>query len=115
MLQDAAGSRTVCKKLSSVFFAGYCHADGILSHCNRAVAHKTVKAEAGNVQHVGRLEPHTTAVHRVRFVLRCLVFVIKLSVFITVDRHTIWHQRIERDHFTFAVPNDLRVGVSPQE
>ena len=115
MLQDAAGSRTVCKKLSSVFFAGYCHADGILSHCNRAVAHKTVKAKAGNVQHVGRLESYTAAIHRVRLILCCLVFVIKLSVFIAVDRHTIRHQRIERDYFAFAVPDDLGVGISPQE
>lgn len=58
----------ICE-LSQEMHTGYCHADGVLGHCNRAVAHKTVKTEIGNVQHVGWLESYATAIHRVRLIL----------------------------------------------
>jgi hypothetical protein len=38
-----------------------------------------------------------------------------MTVGIAVDRHTVWHERIESHDLAFAVPDDLRVGISPEE
>jgi hypothetical protein len=38
-----------------------------------------------------------------------------MTVGIPVDCHTVWHERIQSHDLTFAVPDDLRIGISPEE
>ena len=45
---------TVCEKLRSVFFCGDGEAHCVLCHCNGRIANQTVKAQARNMQDIGR-------------------------------------------------------------
>lgn len=115
MLQDAAGCRPLEKN-----FAPYSSQAIAMPMAFFAIAiglypTRPSKPRPWNVQHIQGRESDTAAVHRVRFILRSLVFVIKMAVFITVDGHAVWHQRLECHHLAFAVSNDLRIGISPQQ
>ena len=107
MLQHTGGSRAVGEELSTVFLGGDGKPDGVFRHCDRAVAHKAVKAEAGNMQHVGRPQDHGVAFHRRRFFGGACVAVIELALVVAVHRHLVWHQRVERHHLILAVPDYL--------
>ena len=52
VFQHTTGRRTVSKELGSVFLTGNRHADGILRHSDGTVAHQTVKAQAGDMEHI---------------------------------------------------------------
>ena len=115
MLQDAAGSSAVGKELRPVFLTGNRHADGILGHSDGTVAHQPVKAKPWDVQHIGRVQPDKAAFHRRRVIHADGVFVIKLSIAVTIHRHPVRHQRIEGNDLALAVSDNLGVSVAPQE
>ena len=115
MLQDTARGRTVGKELRPVFLTGNRHADGVLCHSDGGIAHQPVKAKPGDVQHIGRMQPDKTAFDRRRVIHADGVFVIKLSIAVTIHRHPVRHQRIEGNHFTFSVADNLCVSIAPQQ
>ena len=115
MLQHAARSRAVGKELRPIFLTGNRHADGVLRHSDGGIAHQPVKAKPWDVQHIGRMQPDKTAFDR-----RCVihadgVFVIKLSLAVAIHCHPVRHQRIEGNNLALAVPDNLGIGVAPQE
>ena len=66
------------------------------------------------MEDVGRLEYDRLALAANLFD-GSLVLEIQLALLIPVNRHLIWHERVQGDHFTFAVANNLCVGVAPQQ
>ena len=56
VFQHTARSGTVGKEFCAVFLAGNSHADGVLRHSDGTVAHQAVKAQTGDVKHLGRVE-----------------------------------------------------------
>ena len=67
------------------------------------------------MQHIGRLQDNGSILISDCFVLTTVVGVVKMAVFVTVNHHTVWHQRIQGYDFTFTVADDLRIGVTPQK
>ena len=43
------------------------------------------------------------------------VLVVKVAFVIPVDLHLVRHERIKPEHITFAVSDDLCVGIPPKE
>ena len=58
MFQHAARLRAVLVEGRAVFVAGQPHANSLLCHGDGRIADQPVKAEAGDVEHVLRREPH---------------------------------------------------------
>ena len=115
MLQHTAGSSTVSKELRTILLTGNGHADGVFRHSDRRISHQPVKAKPRNMQHVRGLQPHDRTLDCGRIVRADRVFVVELSVPVTVHRHPVRHQRIEGNDLAFAVADDLGVGVAPQQ
>nr|DAO53593.1 MAG TPA: hypothetical protein [Caudoviricetes sp.] len=115
VFQHTAGCSTVSKELGSVFLTGNRHADSILRHCNGTVAHQTVKAESGNMKHIGRLKRDRKLLVFNGFIGTTVVGVVKTAVFISVHRHLVRHQRIQRNDLIFAVADNLGIGIAPQK
>ena len=113
MFQNTARSSAVGKELGSVLLGGDGKADGVFRHSDGTVSHKTVKTESRNMQHISRKQNDRVVRHGRRFIRGLRVTVVQLTVFISVDRHFVCHKRIESNDLAFAVPDDLRVGVSP--
>ena len=51
VFQHTARSGTVGEEFRAVLLTGDSHADGVLRHSDGAVAHQTVKAQAGDMEH----------------------------------------------------------------
>ena len=115
VFQHATGSRTICKELGSVLLAGNRHADGVLCHSNGAVANQTVKAQAWDMQHIRRLKRYRKILIFNGFIRATIIGVVQTAVFISVHGHLVGHQRIQGDDLTFAVANDLCIGIAPQK
>ena len=87
--------------------------EAILRHCNGAVSHQTVKAQAGNMQHLFHRQNDLALLLEIRVVfVISAVAVNEPAAIVTVNPHLIRHQRIQPDDVTSAVPDDLRVGVA---
>ena len=67
------------------------------------------------MEDIARSKDNRRAIHRRRIVFGNLILIIKLTVFIPVHRHAVWHQRIEGNNLALAVTDDLRVGIAPQK
>ena len=91
MLQDAARSCAVGKELCPVFLTGNRHADGVLCHSDGGIAHQPVKAKPWDVQHIEGAQVYGHALHGRRVIHADGVFVIKLSLAVTIHRHPIRH------------------------
>ena len=114
VLQHTGGRSAVRKELRSKLFGCDGKSDCVLGHGNRAVAYETVEAQAGDMEDVRRLENDRFALAANLFD-GSLVLEIQLAIGIPIDCHLVWHERVQSDHFTFAVANHLRVGVAPQQ
>lgn len=67
------------------------------------------------MQHILRRQDDLRAFGYRRFLVAPLISVKEMSVRIPIHRHFVGHQGIQGHHFTFAVADDLRIGVAPQE
>ena len=67
------------------------------------------------MQHIGGLQPDKAAFDCGRVIHADGVFVVKLPVAVTIDCHSVWHQRIEGDDLAFSVADNLGISVAPQE
>ena len=105
MSQDTAGSCAVGEELAAVFLGGKAETDGVLFQRNGAVAHDSVEAQSGNVQHVLRAQAHHLA-------LAGGVVVDELSTVVPVHLHLIRQQRIQPQNVAAPVAQDLAVGVA---
>ena len=116
MLQDASRLRAVLVEGRAVFVAGEAQANGLFRHGDRAVTHEAVKAEAGDMKNILRQKQHRGLFPQgIHIRIRAGVFVIDAPTGIPIHGHPIRHERIEGHDFSTAIPDDLRVSVSPQE
>ena len=112
--QQASGSGSICEKLSAVFLCGDGKADGILSHGNRRVTNQSIKAEAWHMKYIRWSERHSSRFRGLGIRLLHLILIVEVPVLITIHGHAVRHQRIEPDHLTFTVANNLRIGIAIQ-
>ena len=63
ILQNTSRCGTVCKELSTVFLCGDSKSDSVLGHSNRRVTDQTVKAEARNMENIGRFQDYGSIFH----------------------------------------------------
>ena len=115
MFQHTARLRAVGEELRPVFLAGYCHADGVLCHGDGRIPHQTVKAKAGDVQHLRGRQDDRAALHRRRVIHADRIFIIELPFGIPLHAHPVRHQRVQPHDLAFPIADDLCVGVAPQE
>ena len=107
--QYAAGRRAVGKELAAILLRGDPQADGIFLDGNRAVAHDPVKAQAGDVEHILRAQPH-------RFTLGGGIRIGQLPrAVIPIHLHVVRQQRVQSDDLPASAANDLTVRVAPQQ
>ena len=67
------------------------------------------------MKHIRGFENDVAVLALDRFFIRPLVAVVQLSATIPVDGHLVGHEWVQGNDFTFAVTDDLRIGVAPQE
>ena len=115
MFQHAAWRSAVGEELRAILLTGNSHADGVLRHSNGAVAHQTVKAKTGNVQHIRGVKRYGEVLILDGFVRATVVGVVQPPGFVSVHGHFVRHQGIQRHDLVLAVADDLRVGVAPEE
>src|SRR5699024_10101565 len=114
MFQHTAGSRTVGKEFRPVLLTGNRHSDGVLCHSDGGIPHQPVKSKPWDMQHIGRMQPDKTAFDRRRIIHTDGVFVVKLSLAVTIHRHPVWHQGVEGNDLALAVSDDLGISVAPE-
>ena len=102
-------------ELSPILLTGDCHADGVFRHGDGAVTNQPVKAQTGNVQHIRGPEDNSLVLGADGLVIAPLVAVVELAPFVPVYRHLVGHEGVQRHHLTFAVADDLGIGVPPEE
>ena len=108
MRQHAGGTGTILEELAAVLLGGDAKANGILFKRNRAVSDNAIKAQAGNVQHIFRLELDGLA-------FRGGVGVCENPFTVPVHRHVIRQERIQPDDAVAPGTDDLAVAVAPQK
>ena len=108
MGQDAGRPGTVLEEAAAVFFSGDPEPDGVPLQRDGAVAYDAIKAESRYMQHFGRIQLHLHTVLGG-------IGVNQLSRRITVHVHVVRQQRVEAHDAVLAGPDDLTVGVTPQE
>ena len=114
MLQDAGWLRSVLEKGASVFFHGERGAKSVLHHGYRAESHKTVEAQAGNVEDLIALEDDVFVMLTGNFIRIGVIGIEQIAIFRPVDLHVFRKQRIQPQDAVFSVPHDLCVSVTPQ-
>ena len=114
-VQDTTWRSTVRIELGAILFCSNCKTYGVLCHRDRGVSNQSVKSKAWNMENIGRLEPYRSTLSGPCFIGRGLVLVVELSLLIAVNHHAVWHERIQRHHFTLSVSNNLCVSVAPEK
>ena len=114
VFQYTGRCRTIGEELSSIFLGSDGKADGVFRHCNRAIADEPVKAEAGNVEYVGGLQNNRFTL-AADFVYGTKILIVELAILVPVHTHLVGHQRIQGHDLALAVPDDLSIGIAPQE
>ena len=94
MLQHPGRRRAVGEKLRPVFLAGHGHADGILRHSDRRIAHQPVKSQTWDMQHFIRGQPDNGSLHGRRVIGIQGVLVVQLPLVIPIHIHPVRHQGI---------------------
>ena len=115
VFEDASGGCTVREKLRAIFLCGDGETNRIFCHCDGTIPNQTIKTKTGYVQHIFRLEDDSAVFRLDRFVVLAHVAVIQPPVFVSVNGHLVRHQWVQSNDLTFAVADDLRVGVAPQK
>jgi len=115
VLQHPAWGSPVGEELRPILLAGDRHADGVLGHRNRRVAHQPIKTKTGYVQYLGGIEYHRVSLHGGSVLGAGGVLVVELAVFVAVHLHAVGHQRVERGHLALAVSDDLRIRIAPEQ
>ena len=108
MRKHAGGSGTILEELAAVLLGGDAKANGVLFKRYRAVSDNAIKAQAGNVQHILRLELDGLA-------FRGGVGVCENPFTVPVHRHVIRQERIQPDDAVAPGTDDLAVAVAPQK
>lgn len=115
MFQHIARSGTVGEEFCAVLFTGDSHTDGVLCHSDGAVADQTVKTESRNVKYIRGMKRYGELLVFDGFIRATIIGVVETPVFISVHRHLVRHQGVQRNDFIFAVADDLRIGVAIEE
>ena len=115
VFQYTTRSGTVGEEFCTVFFTGNRHADGVLCHSDGTVADQTVKAQTWDVKNIQRLKRHSELLVLDGFVRATIIGVVQPPAFISVHRHLVRHQGVQRHNLIFAVADNLRVGIAPEE
>ena len=115
MFQHTAGGRAIGEELSPVLLAGNRHTDGVLGHGNGTVSHQPIKAQTGDVQHIRGRQVDGNALHGGSILCAGGVLVVEPTFGVPVHHHAVWHQRIESNHFTFSVADNLCISIAPQQ
>ena len=102
------------EELSSVFLCSDGKADGVFCHCNRAIADKPVKAETGNMEHVGGLQNNRFTL-AADLVNGAEVLIVELAILVPIHTHLVGHQGIQCHDLALTVPDDLSIGIAPEE
>ena len=90
MFQYTGRGCAIGEELSSVFLSGDGKADGVFGHCNRTVPDKAIKAETGNVEHIGGFQ-YDRFILAADLVRGAKVLVVKLAVLVPVHTHLVGH------------------------
>ena len=94
MLQHTAGGGTIGVELTAIFLCGDGKTDGVLRHCNRTVSNQTIKPQTRNVKDILWLENDRAAFHGMGIIGTKLVLIVELTVLISVNCHSVRHQRV---------------------
>ena len=108
MCQDAAGASAILEKGAAVFLGGDSQTDGVFLQRDGTVAHDAVKTQAGDVQHVLRAKLYRAA-------LRGGVGIGQFAAAVPVHLHAVGQERVQGEDMAFSAPDDLTIGVAPQE
>ena len=94
MFQHTAGGSTIGVELTAIFLCSDGKTDSVLRHCNRAVSNQTIKPQTRNVKDILWLKNDRAAFHGMGIIGTKLVLVVELTVLISVNRHSVRHQRV---------------------
>ena len=67
------------------------------------------------MQHIRWIQRHGRAFILNGFIRAAIIGVVQPPALISVHRHLVRHQGIQSNDFIFAVADDLRVGIAPEE
>ena len=86
-----------------------------MAYSDGAVTDQTVKAQAGDMQHIRWLKSYSELLVLDGFVIATVIGVVQPTVFVSVHRHLVRHQRVQSYDLIFAVADDLCISVTPEE
>ena len=115
MLQYADGLCAIPEKRTAVLFNGQHSAQAVLHHGNGRKTHQPIEAQTGDMEYLIPAEVNVLVLFARRFIRIGMIDVVDFAVVIAVYLDIFRQKRIQADHIILAIPDDLAVGVPPQE
>lgn len=74
-----------------------------------------IEAESGDMQHIRGLKRYGELLVLDSLVCATIIGVVQPTVFVSVHRHLVRHQRVQGNDLVLSVADDLCIGVAPEE
>lgn len=74
-----------------------------------------IEAESGDMQHIRGLKRYGELLVLDSLVCATIIGVVQPTVFVSVHRHLVGHQRVQGYDLVLSVSDDLCIGVAPEE
>lgn len=115
VFQHATGLCAIFEERGTVLIHRNGSAEAVLHHGNWRKTNQTIEAQPRYMENLVSAKVDILVLLSRNFICVCIVDIVEFTALVSVHFDILRQKRIQAQHCVLAIPDDLRIGIAPEE